>query len=274
MGATLPGVALPPPARKELYSYAYMAAIAASAQCELLVPKMDYNSLDAQVLSTAGKCPQLGVQLKATAQRCIRDGHVARDSTKNFSAWWGMNGCNLVDTQAIQAVDLGIGRLDPFDPAWVATYPMFKDPSKNFDHAGVSLCKIGFPFNAISPTWNNATKGFDLPIGDGLPLYPIEGILARHVIIDPSSIPPPAPTWPLRFIETSSPGLRGQSGGPSFDIDGTVWAIQVKTISYALGFDIPQAKGEQYFHAGLGVSVATILPVLDSLKINYRMSAN
>lgn len=196
-----------------------------------------------------------------------------RDETKNFSAWWGINGCSVVDTHAVPAVDLGIGRLEPFDRAWVSVYPTLKDPSKNFEGAGVSLCKIGFPFNSISPTWDDAKKGFDLPIGGGLPLFPIEGILARHIIIDPASVPGGAP-WPLRWIETSSPGLRGQSGGPVFDTDGTVWAIQVNTMSYPLGFDIPGAKGEQYFHAGRGVSVATIVPILDSLKINYRMSAN
>jgi hypothetical protein len=39
-----------------------------------------------------------------------------------------------------------------------------------------------------------------------------------------------------KFIETSTPGLRGQSGGPLFDVDGKVWGIQSRTNHYDLGF--------------------------------------
>ncbi len=77
---------LPEGARKELYSIAYLAAVAAAAQCELLIPKMDYNSVDGQILATFGKQPQISVQLKATAQDCIKDGHVLFDlPIKNYN---------------------------------------------------------------------------------------------------------------------------------------------------------------------------------------------
>lgn len=77
--------ALPEPARKELYSYAYITAVAASAQCEVLVPKMDYDSLDALVLPTRGGRLPLSLQLKATAQECIENGEVVFDlPIKNY----------------------------------------------------------------------------------------------------------------------------------------------------------------------------------------------
>jgi len=76
---------LPEPARKELYSYAYITAIAASAQCEILVPKMDYDSLDALVLPTRGGRLPLSVQLKATAADCINNDNVVFDlPIKNY----------------------------------------------------------------------------------------------------------------------------------------------------------------------------------------------
>jgi hypothetical protein len=70
------GRGLPENAKKELFSYAYMTAIAAAAGCELLIPRMDYDSLDGQVISSAGRRPQLCVQLKATSSQCIADGQV------------------------------------------------------------------------------------------------------------------------------------------------------------------------------------------------------
>lgn len=77
--------ALPEPARKELYSYAYITAIAASAQCEIMVPKMDYDSLDAIVLPTRGVRLPLSLQLKATARECIENDEVVFDlPIKNY----------------------------------------------------------------------------------------------------------------------------------------------------------------------------------------------
>ena len=40
----------------------------------------------------------------------------------------------------------------------------------------------------------------------------------------------------VHYLETSSAGLLGQSGGPIFDIDGTVWAMQSRTTHLPLGF--------------------------------------
>jgi hypothetical protein len=44
-----------------------------------------------------------------------------------------------------------------------------------------------------------------------------------------------------KFVEMSSPGLRGQSGGPRFDVNGMVWGLQSRTQHLALGFS-PQVE--------------------------------
>jgi hypothetical protein len=49
--------------------------------------------------------------------------------------------------------------------------------------------------------------------------------------------------FPLKWIETSSPGLKGQSGGPLLDERGTIWGVQSNTFSYNLGFS-PQVPRE------------------------------
>ena len=67
-----------------------------------------------------------------------------------------------------------------------------------------------------------------LPGALPVPFFPIEGILTRQLDGGTAS-----GGYPLRFIETSSPGLRGQSGGANTDVDGTVWAMQSRTQSYS-----------------------------------------
>jgi hypothetical protein len=66
----------------------------------------------------------------------------------------------------------------------------------------------------------------------------------------------PPEAW---FIETSSPGMRGQSGGPVFDVDGRVWGIQRRTHHLDLGFSprVRTSAGETVEHQFLIVGIAT-----------------
>lgn len=41
-------------------------------------------------------------------------------------------------------------------------------------------------------------------------------------------------------FEMSTPGLRGQSGGPAFDTEGKVWGMQFATKHLDLNFDVDQ----------------------------------
>jgi hypothetical protein len=59
----------------------------------------------------------------------------------DYSSWWGRDGLTLHDATGITGVDLGVGRLDPFDPNWIPSYATFKNPRINFD-PGASLCKL------------------------------------------------------------------------------------------------------------------------------------
>jgi hypothetical protein len=199
-----------------------------------------------------------------------------KNHTDRVSAWWGKDGVSVTDVRGLKNVDLGIGRLVPFDPTWVPSYPVFKDPSQNFD-CGASLCKLGYPFHSITPTWNADNKAFELPQGSlPLPPFPIDGIYTRTVKVAAQSTDT-AP-FPMLYLETSTPGLRGQSGGPIFDTDGNIWAIQSRTAHFDLGFapKVKRSDGEhtenQFLNIGLGVHVETILGLLDQQGIDYQMS--
>ncbi|MDE2462649.1 MAG: hypothetical protein KGO02_02895 [Alphaproteobacteria bacterium] len=199
---------------------------------------------------------------------------INKDAPDEISIWWGGLGQGASTPVAIAqfirlpTVDAAVGKLYPFDPAWISGYPTIKDPNKDYA-PGVGLCKLGFPLQQITPTWNVAKSAFEFP-PDALPmpLFPVEGILTRFCdVVVPDAPPPP---FRLAWIETSTPGLRGQSGGPIFDEQGTIWGMQVRTHSYPLGFKT--GTSEQYLNVGLGVHAATLVGFLSDVGIKFKLS--
>jgi hypothetical protein len=208
------------------------------------------------------------------------------DSTDQCSAFWGIPGSVLMDIAWVglsgpgwdELVDIGIGRLVPFDPNSVSAYPRFKRDSQDIDDVGpgTSLCKLGFPFCTISPTWNGT--GFILP---AIPFtrFPIDGIFTRNLhiqVVDPHGGPLQTP-FPVKYLETSTPGLKGQSGGPIFDVGGVIWAIQAKTVHLPLGFDakVPGRQGHsehQFLNVGLGVHPTTLLGFLRDRNVAFELA--
>ena len=72
--------------------------------------------------------------------------------------------------------------------------------------------------------------------------------------------------------------LRGQSGGPTFDTKGTVFAIQSRTQHFPLGFDTYHGEGKkrtfvpQFINVGWGVHVATVTGFLAELGVAFAVS--
>lgn len=189
------------------------------------------------------------------------------------SLWCSRDGVNLHDVKVFPEGDLLLGRLDPFDPKMVGAYPIFKDPSTLRE--GTSLCKLGFPFHKIEATYDESKKAFELSPGAlPLPRFPIEGIYTRNVIAGKSR----DGKYEIKFLETSSPGLRGQSGGPIFDIKGTVWAVQSRTTHFPLGFSPKVEKNgreveeHQFLNVGWGVHPELVVSFLKDNGIKFSLS--
>jgi hypothetical protein len=170
-------------------------------------------------------------------------------------------------------IDLAIGKLEPFDPTWVKTYPKFKDPSQGVE-PGVSLCRLGYPFHDIAPIWNGARDTFELPAGTfPIPRFAIEGMVTRLVNVEIQNAGPPP--FPMALFEMSTPGLRGQSGGPAVDTQGNIWGIQSHTVHYPLGFNPPVPNSNkkqteyQFLNVGRCVHVASIIGLLQSNRIKF-----
>ncbi|QRR03050.1 trypsin-like peptidase domain-containing protein [Dyadobacter sandarakinus] len=95
---------------------------------------------------------------------------------------------------------------------------------------GRYLCRLGYPFPEFSNFQYNNVSGDIEWTRDGktrTPTFPIDGIVTRQ-IGDQNEIV---------GIEMSTPGLRGQSGGPLFDSQGTIFGMQASTRHLHLGFD-------------------------------------
>ena len=88
------------------------------------------------------------------------------------------------------------------------------------------------------------------------PQFPIEGMVTRHLLGQDDQI--------VGF-ELSTPGLRGQSGGPAFDVEGRIWGMQAATRHLDLDFDVDvevlraghksRVKDSAFLHVGHCVHV-------------------
>jgi S1-C subfamily serine protease len=191
----------------------------------------------------------------------------------NVSYWWGKDGVTVAELTVDGLADLAVGRLEPFDRREVLTYPTFGNSARAL-LPGTALCRLGFPFHAIGATFIEATGQFQLAEGTlPLPLFPLDGIHTRlYNVVDPTS------HRQASFIEVSTPGLRGQSGGPVFDPDGIVWGIQSRTVHLPLGFNPKVAVGDreieehQFLNVGLAAHVDEVVRLLRSRGANVAVS--
>jgi len=225
------------------------------------------NALGA-VEATAGLTPK---------QRRQRTARIKQDPQwiTNISHWWGRDGIGVPGLLEVDALaDLDVGKLEPFDPSWVPVYPRFKAGAGELP-SGASLCRLGFPFHEVKSTFDQTTGSFTLaPEAVPLPRFPNEGILTRIVMLKD-----PASGRTVRFLETSSPGLRGQSGGPIFDVEGAIWGIQSRTVNFPLGFSpevsLPGGRTvteHQFMNVGWGAHVNEVARVLTKVGVSPSLA--
>lgn len=188
----------------------------------------------------------------------------------NHSFWWGWDGLRLNTVTVNRQLDIAVGKLEPFDPSLVSSYPVLADPSDA--KVGTSLCRGGFAFSRFSSRWNDDKKAFEIPSIDSRSSVFFNDCILCRVRSD-------GPTfdrkYDLRYIETSTPGIKGQSGGPIFDRKGRLIGMQVRTDSIDLGFQ-PTAEMDgrtvvenQFINIGIGLHISVIRSFLDDLGVSY-----
>ncbi len=186
----------------------------------------------------------------------------------NVSYFWGqdvtaglyhVNG--LADLAAVKLENLNL----PADQE----FPKFGDPQVELPQ-GTSLSKLGFPFHQFKTDFDQASSRFEIKDPVSFVRYPLDGIVTRYI-----NVPAADNSRTAKLIEMSSPGLRGQSVGPWFDVKGVVWGIQSRTHHLALGFspelEVNSKKfvEHQFLNAGAAAYVSEIARFLNEHNIAF-----
>ncbi|KQS25484.1 trypsin-like peptidase domain-containing protein [Dyadobacter sp. Leaf189] len=125
--------------------------------------------------------------------------------------------------------DLAIIQFREFESVQYQGYAQFLKDSRLVKQ-GRYLCRLGYPFPEFTNYQYNKVSGDIEWTKEGrskTPSFPIDGIITRHI----------GEGSEVTGIEMSTPGLRGQSGGPLFDPSGTIYGMQSATRHLHLGFD-------------------------------------
>jgi len=138
-------------------------------------------------------------------------------------------------------LDLAILEFKGFNKLFYSSHASFIKNSSSIKQ-GKYLCRTGFPFPEFTNFKHNPDNDDIEWTNTGnpnSPSFPIDGIVTRF-LAEPNASG-------ITGIEMSTPGLRGQSGGPLFDTDGNIYGMQFATNHLHLGFDI---KDKEIIHDG------------------------
>jgi hypothetical protein len=141
---------------------------------------------------------------------------------------------------------------------------------------GKYLCRLGFPFPEFTNYKYNETTDNIEWTNTGIqssPRFPIEGMVTRFISEDNK----------LSGIELSTPGLRGQSGGPLFSSEATIYGMQSSTKHLHLGFDLinkeilvdnnmVKVSDYSFLHLGQCVHVDIIKEFLTEKGISFHLA--
>jgi len=190
---------------------------------------------------------------------------------------WAVHGFSESKPRVVEAMinplaDLALVRIEPFGLEAIATYPVLRDTGAHPINQGMSVCRLGYPFHDIQASYSPANREFDLaPNAFPVPSFALDGVVSRFHRINSDDASRGA-----TFIETSTPGLRGQSGGPLLDIEGRVCGVQSHTTHLDLGFDAHYSDGDcsiterQFLNVGAATHIDDVRAIMDEAGIEYR----
>ena len=184
----------------------------------------------------------------------------------------GVSGLKCFHIVMSEKYDLALIRFD-CDPAIRTEHAVFLNDSSRIQ-PGKMLCRLGYPFPEFTDFTYDSRNDDVVWTQEGhqsTPQFPIEGMVTRHIGDSSGHI---------IGIEMSTPGLRGQSGGPLFAENGIVYGMQSLTYHLHLGFDMKKEKrmingreeiinNQPFMHVGRCIHVDIIREFLDQQKVKY-----
>ncbi len=169
--------------------------------------------------------------------------------------------------------DLALIKFEGFSSRlYSGTATFLKDAEKI--KQGKLLCRLGYPF----PEFNNFSYNeVNDDIGwtsEGIvqsPRFPLEGMVTRFL----------AENNQVYGIEMSTPGLKGQSGGPLFDEHGIIYGMQFSTKHLHLGFDmidkeirtnngVRKVTDYSFLHLGQCIHVEIIKQFMKQHNVDFK----
>jgi len=170
--------------------------------------------------------------------------------------------------------DLALIKFEGVGNLLVKNFPYFMEDESAVQQ-GAMLCRLGFLFPEFSNFKFEAQSQTLVWTNEGnarSPRFPIEGMITRFLGDNKGQV---------YGIEMSTPGLRGQSGGPLFDPDGRIIGMQSRTKHLHLGFDIEDkevvAHGKTkkindyaFIHLGECIHVKVIKEFLSKNQVSFQ----
>ena len=178
-----------------------------------------------------------------------------------------------IEIQIHKKIDVALIHFKKYTKLLCDSFPVFvKDSS--VVKPGKSVCRLGYPFveftnykydvESDSIKWTEKGKV-------NTPYFPIEGMVTRRL---------GGPENKIIGFELSTPGLRGQSGGPAFDIDGRIVGMQAATGHLDMNFDIEQnvlrqgkkkqVKDYAFLHVGHCINVETLKEFMKEKGVDFQ----
>ena len=181
---------------------------------------------------------------------------------------------NAFDINMHPDLDIAIIRFKGFERTLYKGHAVFIKDMKEV-RPGDMLCRLGFPFPEFADFRYDAERDdivWDRSAGRAnTPRFPIEGMFTRQLAGQDGKI---------YGIELSTPGLRGQSGGPLFTADGRICGMQSATKHLHLGFDMVGEKmmlhgkehtinNQPFLHVGHCINAEKIKEFLQQQGVEY-----
>ncbi|MEO7538484.1 MAG: serine protease [Pyrinomonadaceae bacterium] len=155
------------------------------------------------------------------------------------------------------------------------SFPVFAADGSQLKQ-GKSICRLGFPFPEFRNFEYDAAADqikWNADPRNATPRFPIDGMVTRLLNDAEGS---------TVGFELSTPGLKGQSGGPAFDTDGRIWGMQSATGHLYLDFDVDvevmrpggpkRIQNSAFLHVGYCVHVDILKDFMRSLGVAFQES--
>jgi hypothetical protein len=169
------------------------------------------------------------------------------------------------------ALDVALLKFRNYEKLLCDKFPTF---ARNGDQLkpGEMICRLGYPFpeftnfeydsGADQIRWTKTGR-------DHTPRFPMDGMVTRRLVREDRVV----------GFELSTPGLKGQSGGPAFDVDARIWGMQCATSHLDLNFDVKMdvlrsgqklpVKDYAFLHVGHCIHVDVLKDFMRQHKVAF-----